>query len=77
MYDVKNAQRAEWAYKALQKFASIVNPGAFKNDEDHEDLVMDLICDLRHYCDAAGFVFDDLVERSYGHYVEELREELE
>lgn len=38
---------------------------------NEEDILCDLMTDLRHYCRARGIAFNDLVSRSYEHYREE------
>jgi hypothetical protein len=35
--------------------------------------VVDVLTDLRHYCEARGFDFSDLDRQSYDHYIEESR----
>lgn len=39
--------------------------------EDRECAVVDLLADLRHYCEKYGFDFGDLNEAAAAHYTEE------
>ena len=39
--------------------------------EEDETAVIDMLTDLRHYCDAAGLCFGDLDHLAYIHYAAE------
>jgi hypothetical protein len=65
--DVTNANRAEWAQEALDRFRSITCC-------DHEDSLGDLLCDLMHWADANSFDFALALERAEGHYEAEVAE---
>lgn len=40
-------------------------------EHERDDIVADLLADLRHYCDAHGLDFADLDRRAYGNYTAE------
>ncbi len=40
-------------------------------DDDPESAVIDLLSDLRHYCEAVGLDFDYALRVSYDHWSEE------
>lgn len=42
---VQNMERADWAEEALKAFAEACMPGAIT-----DDTVVDLVCDLGHFC---------------------------
>lgn len=63
--DVTNADRARWAKAALKAFNEITRGyDALKHSADERnDLVMDLLCDLRHWCDQNGVDWDAQLAR--------------
>jgi hypothetical protein len=66
--DEQNDDRASWAETALLAF--MVETGT-----DADTAIMDLTCDLLHWCDRHNVVFDQQLERGRGHYQEETRPE--
>lgn len=67
-----NNLRASKANTAISAYA-VENYGA--GAEEDETILGDLLCDLRHYCDATVLDFHKLTDRSYGAYCEELKED--
>lgn len=67
-----NNWRASKANTAVSAYA---NENFHTGAEEDEVIVGDLLCELRHYCDAMGFDFHKLSDRSYGAYCEELRDD--
>jgi hypothetical protein len=63
-----NTVRAGFALGALEAFTDRVGL-------DDDSAVSDLLCDLRHLCDALGLDFDAEVARGTGHYNAEIRAE--
>ena len=61
-----NDMRAEWAASALNQFIAIT--GA-----ERADALMDLLCDLRHWCDRNNTSFGREYDRALRHYKEETR----
>lgn len=61
-----NEQRAARAFAALLEYEHITNT-------DREDVVADLLCDLKHWCDRNGFNFNEELHRAKGMYNEETR----
>jgi hypothetical protein len=43
--------------------------------EDQETLVRDLLCNLRHLCDAEGICFGDIDKGAHAVYLEEISEQ--
>ena len=73
MDEPSNEQRAEWAYAAVESFASKTRQdtsGDLKHDL--ECVVSDLLCDLMHLSDRDGFDFDRATSNAAGNYQEEL-----
>lgn len=65
--DGLNFDRAAWADKAISAFRA-------ETGTDHEDSLGDLLTDLMHWADRAGFDFDLALERARGHYEAETSE---
>lgn len=63
-----NTQRAGHALLALAAYAA-------GDGVDEDSLISDLLCDLRHLCDALGENFDEESARSERHYTAEARGE--
>lgn len=59
-----NADRAEWASKALGAFREVA--GCQQGDD-----VADLVADLIHYCDRNGYAFEEELDRARQHYADE------
>ncbi len=68
-----NADRAEWATTALERFCRVT--GLSLKDDGPDTAVSDLLADLMHYCDQEGIDFDECVDRGRCHYEEEKAEE--
>lgn len=66
--DGQNDDRAEWAGKALTLFQHITGT-------DREDAVCDILVDMMHYCDRAGFDFASELRRAQQHYKAETSKE--
>ena len=68
MRDVTNADRAEWAFCAIERFQD-------KTQTDDEDALSDLLCDLMHLADRDGHDFENELNRARNNYAEEVRDE--
>lgn len=66
-----NLDRAQWARLALVTFAEATR----QDGDEHEEVVSDLLCDLRHFCDLAELDWTDLLRRAEMHYEAEVEEE--
>jgi len=66
-----NSARASWAATALSAFAERTN--MTEAGEDIETAMCDLLCDLRHLCDAAGLDWHDAEFRAMSTYRDEVR----
>ena len=65
-----NKQRAIRAKRAIR------SQDYFECDsEDANPAVIDILCDLRHFCDANKLTFADCDRIAYQHYLVELGEE--
>lgn len=73
-----NADRADWAYSALEAFAKRTRQDT-SGDLKHAQytVVTDLLADLMHLCDRDGIDFETCLIGGRGHYEEELQEEAE
>lgn len=67
-----NQQRAEMAYRALNKFSVLTGV----EGEEDETQISDLLSDLMHYADEQGVDFDDCIEVAKRHYDNEVKQEL-
>lgn len=65
-----NNQRAAWARSALNHFTDEVGDAG-----DMQDNIGDLICDLRHLCDAEGVDFQQALVNGLSNYRAEIRGE--
>lgn len=59
-----NDRRAGWAGEALDKFVEATRSESL-------DVLADLLCDLKHWCDRNGMSFSRELERACGLYKEE------
>ena len=59
--DGQNSHRGSWADKAISAFQSATGT-------DREDALSDLLADLMHWADRAGYGFNDALERARRHY---------
>jgi hypothetical protein len=66
--DGMNFDRASWADKAISAFREATGT-------DREDTLTDLLADLMHWSDRAGFGFDEALDRAREHYGAETRGE--
>jgi hypothetical protein len=64
---ITNANRTEWAGRALEHFRSLTGT-------DREDSLGDLLCDLMHWSDASNFDFDAALCRARSHHGAEIPE---
>lgn len=62
-----NQERAESALVAVEAFVKETGT----EDEDQNLQLYDLICNLRHLCDAAGLDWEYILERGNEHYIAE------
>lgn len=74
-----NEQRAEWAEHAMDAFGRKVFGGRsfHELEEDQEDAIADLICDLLHLCVATGIDPDDVTRRGIRNFADEVAMEME
>ena len=63
-----NFDRAAWADKAIAAFRDATGT-------DREDALGDLLADLMHWADRAGYGFNEALDRARGHYAAETAEE--
>lgn len=63
----RNGQRALLAGIAAKAYADHGSQG-----EPLETVLLDLLCDLHHLCDATGLDFESLRERGFRHYQAEI-----
>ncbi len=66
----KNADRAEWAFQAVEHFGDLT--GA---DSDLQTKIYDLLADMKHLADREGFDWATIERLSQMHYREEVAEE--
>lgn len=59
----ENIKRSKRAKAALRRYIGV--------HEDTETGVVDLLADLRHFCDSVGLDFDNCDRIAIGHYAEE------
>jgi hypothetical protein len=67
---ITNEDRASWARIALDAFIARLNMG----DEQTEDCVSDLLCDMMHLCDTDGVDWDECLRRALNNYRAEVRD---
>lgn len=79
-----NTDRAGWAQSAVHHYASLTRSDpreqtVSSEDEDArehaEEVISDLLGDLRHLSRQLGINFQTMLGRSLGHFTEELAEE--
>lgn len=70
MPEPNNRDRAEWAREALDGFIAETGNASGTTDEH----VSDLLCDLRHLCDAEGVEWAAMIRRANMHYRAEIEE---
>jgi hypothetical protein len=63
--DKMNNDRAEWAGATVRHYQC-------STGTDYEDVLGDLLCDLRHWCDRNNFDFEAAAFRGEGHYLAEI-----
>lgn len=68
MKQITNQQRAEMAYRALNKFSELTGI----EGEDESDQISDLLCNLMHYADEQGVDFDECIKLAKHHYKNEI-----
>ncbi len=71
MKQITNAQRAEMAFRALDKFAVLTGT----EGEATEDKISDLLCNLMHYADDQAVDFVECIELAKHHYKNEIEVE--
>ena len=59
--DGMNFDRASWADQAISAFRGATGT-------DREDALSDLLADLMHWADRAGYGFDEALDRARAHY---------
>jgi hypothetical protein len=59
--DNMNRKRAKWAESALSQFQSLTG-------SDDDTALLDLLCDLMHWCDRRALTFNDELDRARAHY---------
>ena len=64
----QNADRAEWAHRAILAFESATRT-------EREDALADLLCDLMHWANVYGQDFDRELSRATDSYAEEIEPE--
>lgn len=69
----RNDARASFAARALMLYGSISSDSAEYDSAD--SMVMDLLVDLRHLCDALNVDFDEQVDSSRINYAAEIQGE--
>lgn len=66
-----NEDRAESAFRALQKFNQVTDI----EDEEPETQIADLLCNLQHYADEQGVDFQACLDRGNRNYEAEVQQE--
>jgi len=61
---MNNQDRAESAYKAVERFSDELGMA----DEDDETIMSDLLCNMMHFCDQQGVDFQDCLDRASRNY---------
>lgn len=82
-----NADRASFARTGVEAYArctrsgdstvTVDDPADPDSRENAEEVIGDLLGDLRHLCQAWGIDFDEVSERGRGHFEYEVAEEAE
>jgi hypothetical protein len=68
MQNITNQQRAEMAYRALNKFSVLTGV----EGEATDDQLSDLLCNLMHYADEQAVDFDECIKLAKHHYKNEI-----
>ena len=66
--ETENQIRSSWAHAALRSYQR-------ETGTDDEFMLQDLLCDLRHYCDANDLSFADVDRIAQAEYALEVAEE--
>lgn len=79
-----NADRADWARVGVHAYAEETRhdpreqtvSGETEEDRDHaEEVISDLLCDMRHLADVLGINFQEVLGRSLRDYTQDVAEE--
>lgn len=74
-----NKEKRRWASFAATALCAFADEtmeqgkGGFWLKKEPEDVVSDLLADIRHWCDVHGLDFESLDARAHMHYLEELK----
>lgn len=71
MADLTNEQRAEWAYRAVQKHSQTTG----SEEEEMDTQMSDLLCNMMHMADEQGLDFSEVMEQASRHYDTEVNSE--
>ena len=68
-----NVERAAWAGEAVNAFCCETHGQPFfrLGAEDQADVIGDLLCNLRHYCQLNGFDFAERDKQGAEHFAHE------
>jgi hypothetical protein len=66
--DGQNDDRAEWAHKALKRFAK--ETGLVWEEIEDGTALADLLAGLMHWCDCYAVEFQDMLDRAKTYYDE-------
>lgn len=73
-HETNNKDRALWAYCALHNFA--IRTSSIDNfNKEPDEVLSDLLCDLKHWANQNGVSYDECNARGNSHYIVELEEE--
>jgi len=75
MNDITNKQRAQWAAHGVLEYAE-GKEGRGGLYDDTDQVLTDLLCDLRHYAELNSIDFDTCNRRAASHHDEERAEEI-
>jgi hypothetical protein len=64
-----NDDRAKWAHDALERFCAVTGQ---RLPEDNLEALLDLLCDLRHWCDRHQVDYSRADRNAQCHYDEEI-----
>lgn len=82
-----NEDRAEWARVGVNAYAEetrfdpneqvveLEGPDDQDGKDHAEEVISDLLCDMRHLCDVLGISFQGMLERSHSNYTQDVAEE--
>jgi hypothetical protein len=77
-YTRDNKRRANTVKSALQNIARSQYPQAdarlqpLRTEEEFRTALVDLLADIRHYCDSSRIAFHDLDQSAHRHYTAEV-----